>query len=52
MRIRFLCISVLRVASGPRVKLATIFSKQMYRVHTNAYGSKLDLAVKRLNINV
>ena len=28
------------------------FPIQMYRAHTNAYGSELDLAVKRSNINV
>ena len=29
-----------------------LFSIKMYGAHTNAYRSKLDLAVKRLNVNV
>ena len=33
-------------------EIINIFSIQMYGAHTNAYRSKLDLAVKRLNVNV
>ena len=33
-------------------EIINIFSLQMYGAHTNAYRSKLDLAVKRLNVNV
>ena len=33
-------------------ELLNIFPIQMYGAHTNAYGSKLDLAVKRSNVNV
>ena len=33
-------------------EIINIFSIQMYEAHTNAYRSKLDLAVKRLNVNV
>ena len=33
-------------------EIINIFSIQMYGVHTNAYRSKPDLAVKRSNVNV
>ena len=33
-------------------EIINIFSIQMYGAHTNAYRSKLDLTVKRLNVNV
>ena len=33
-------------------EIINILSIQMYGAHTNAYRSKLDLAVKRLNVNV
>ena len=33
-------------------EIITIFSIQMYRAHTNAYGSKLDLTVRRSNVDV
>ena len=33
-------------------EIIAIFSKQMYWAHTDAYASKLDLAVKRSNIDV
>ena len=33
-------------------EIINIFSIQMYGAHTNAYRSKLDLNVKRLNANV
>ena len=33
-------------------EIINIFSIQMYGAHTNAYRSKLDLAVKRLNVNM
>ena len=33
-------------------EIINIFSIQMYGAYTNAYRSKLDLAVKRLNVNV
>ena len=29
-----------------------ILSTQMYGAHTNAYGSKLNLTIKRSNVNV
>ena len=44
--------------SGPEAseekpfEIINIFSILMYEAHTNAYRSKLDLAVKRLNVNV
>ena len=38
--------------SGGHLKLSPFFSIQVYRAHTNAYGSKLDLAIKRSNVNV
>ena len=33
-------------------EIINIFSIQMYETHTNAYKSKLDLAVKRSKVNV
>ena len=33
-------------------EIINIFSIQMYGAHTNAYRSKLDLAIKRSNVNV
>ena len=33
-------------------EIINIFSIQIYGAHTNAYTSKLDLAIKRLNVNV
>ena len=37
---------------GGHLKLSTFFSIQMYGAHTNAYGSKLYLAIKMSNDNV
>ena len=33
-------------------EILNIFPIQMYGTHTNAQGSKIDLAVKRSNVNV
>ena len=33
-------------------EIINIFSIQMYGAHTNAYSSKLDLALKRLNVSI
>ena len=39
-------------ASEKSLEILNIFPIQMYGAHTNAYGSKLDLAIKRSNVNV
>ena len=40
------------VASEELFEILNIFPIQMYVAHTYALGSKLDLAIKRSNINV
>ena len=34
------------------LQLTSILPKYMYMAHTNAWGSKFDLAVKRSNLNI
>ena len=40
------------VSEEKSFEITNIFSIQMYGAHTNAYRSKLDLTVKRSNVNV